>query len=214
MKCKSLLFIVLVIAGLAACAPPTTPTPQTATPAVTGPTVQPTLNFRATEALIVAHVFATLTASAPTPVPPPPVQPTAARVAPTAAPKAKATPKPTNTVPAPAATAAPKATLDPFLSQIPKGMGGLVVANYIGDHDATVTIAGQTKMVKSNEKALFVLVPGNYSFSISVPGVTGIVIPPLNGVQLPPTNGSSWSDSRDIAADQYFLYPLALSLNP
>jgi hypothetical protein len=217
-KRKTMLLLALLLAiSISACAP-TTPASHTPTVGPTSPAaVQPTSNsnFKATEAVIISHIFATMTASAPTPMPPPPVQPASTSKSATATPRprATATTKPANTVPPPPPSA-PKPTTDPYRDQITKGNGGILVVNYIGDHDATFTVAGQVKTVKSNDKVFFVVPVGHQNFSVSIPGVTNIKAPPLPGTQITFVNGSGWSDTLDVPADDYITFPLALNPNP
>ncbi len=185
------LFVLLLLVAIsaAACGSPVTPTPS---PTIT-PTVAPTANFAATEGAIVSHVFATLTAAAPTAT-------RAPIVVPTAVPKPTntlkpAAPKPTSTRALPSTPAAPKATVDPYLAQIPKGMGGVLISNFIGTQDATFTINGQMYSIPSNSKKLVVVEPGTYNYSVVVPGIAEV----------------SKSDVMTITAGQYISYSIAIN---
>ncbi len=194
----------LIAASIAACEPATpapkngttTPTSQpnaqtTSQPNVqmtSQPSGQPTVNARATEAVIISHIFATMTAGAPTAAP---SDATPARKATTAPSKPQVT---KSTPPPPGGQATPKETADPYLAQIPKGMGGILIANYIGNRDAIFTIADKSNTIKANSKALIVIAPGRYNFSLSVPGV-------------PEANRS---ETVDVAADAYTTYSLTL----
>ena len=196
MKRKIFLVVTFLLVVLIAACAPTTPTPPTppSTGGVTPPlplaaTAVPTANFRATEASIISHVFATLTATAPTRVPPPAVSPTPTR-RPTTAPVVKATTRPASPV-APSLPAPPGPTADPYLPQIPKGKGGVVVANYVGGRDAVFTINIKAYTIPSNGKQLIVLDPGTYNFSAQIVG-----------------GGGGWSDAMQIIADQYRMYPI------
>lgn len=189
------LFVLLLMTvfSAAACGSPVTPTPGI-TP-TTVPTVVPTSNFQATEGAIVAHVFATLTASAPTATRVPAVS-----VPATTAPKPTntvrpAAPRPTNTRALPTAPAAPKATVDPYLAQLPKGMGGVLVENFIGTQLATFNINGQMYTIPANGKKLVVVEPGTYNYSIVVPGIAEV----------------TRSDVMTITAGQYISYSIAIN---
>ncbi len=191
----------LIAAAIAACEP-VTPAPKNVSTTPTSqatsqpnsqpnaqPTSQPTVNARATEAVIISHIFATMTASAPTAVLPsatPTRRPTVAAIA--TRPPAATNPPPSTGGPA------PKATTDPYLAQIPKGMGGILLANYIGNRDAVFTISDKTYTVAANSKTLIVIAPGRYSFSLSVLGV-------------PEANRS---ESVDVTADHYTTYSITL----
>ena len=167
---QSMFLLVCVSLILLVACGPGTPQP---TPATVLPTTQPTLNFRATESSIISHVFATMTASAPTATKPPAVPPTA-EPKPTATPRPKATAAVKATAPpAPPPPGAPKPTTDPYLSQIPKGKGGFLVVNYIGDHSAIVTFSPNKYTVAPNGTQLIVLDPGTYNYSIQIDGVPG-----------------------------------------
>ncbi len=185
----------LVVASVAACEPATpapksataTPTSQVTSQPVSQATPQPTVNARATEAVIISHIFATMTASAP--------QAPAATATPTrrlvvSTPQAKATPKTT----APTGPANPPPTSDPYQAQIPKGMGGILIANYIGNRDATFTISDKAYTVTPNAKTLVVIAPGRYNFSLNVPGVAE----------------ASRSDIVEVVADHYTTYSVTL----
>ncbi|MBI4789950.1 MAG: hypothetical protein HY782_23195 [Chloroflexi bacterium] len=180
---RASLFLLAVL--VAACAP-ATPTPLVTPTQPLPPTATPTANFRATEQVILSHVFGTLTAAAPTRVSPPPESPAATPRVTTA--PARATVRPANTVPPP--PSGPQPTADPYLPQIPKGKGGVVVANYVGGRDTTFTINGKAYIVPSNGKQLIILDPGVYTFSVQIIGVSG----------------GAWSDSMAISADQYRTY--------
>ncbi len=191
MKRLGLSVLLIATASIAvACGSPTTPTP----PPTTAPTVTPTANFKATEGAIVAHVFATLTASAPTATRAPIVVPATTAPKPTNTPR-PAAPRPTNTRPLPAAPSTPKPTVDPYLAQIPKGMGGVLLSNFIGTQDATFTINGQMYSVPSNGKKLVVVAPGTYTYSVVVPGIAEV----------------SKSDVMTITAGEYVSYSIAIN---
>ncbi len=188
-----------IAAAIAACEPATpapknvstTPTSQATSqpnnPPSGQPTSQPTVNARATEAVIISHIFATMTASAPTAALPAATATSRPATVPT---KAQAGPNPTSSAGQPAT----KATTDPYLSQIPKGMGGILVANYIGNRDATFTISDKTYTIASNSKTLIVISPGRYNFSLSVSGV-------------PEANRS---ETAQVEADRYTTYSITL----
>ncbi len=153
---------------------------------VSPPTSLPTVNARATEAVIISHIFATMTASAPTPVAP--------EATPTRRPTFVATRPPVAPNPTPTGGAPAKATADPYLAQIPKGMGGILVVNYVGNRDASFTIAANTYTIKANDKALVVIAPGRYPVSLSVSGVPE----------------ASRSGTIEVTADHYTTYPITL----
>lgn len=192
----------LVIAAAIAACEPATPAPKNVSPTPTSQvtsqpsqpnqssgqsTSQPTVNARATEAVIISHIFATMTASAPTPI--------VSTAVPTRRPATVASKPPVATNPTPSSGGpAPKATSDPYLAQIPKGMGGILVANYVGNRDATFTIASNTYTIKANDKTLLVIAPGRYSFSLSVTGVPE----------------ASRTETVDVAADHYTTYSITL----
>lgn len=191
-KVKRPMFLLVCVSliSLVACGPGT-PLP---TPATVLPTTQPTVNFRATESSIISHVFATMTASAPTATKPPAVPPTA-EPKPTATPRPRATAAVKATVPpAPPPPGVPKPTGDPYLSQIPKGKGGFLVVNYIGDHSAIVTFSPNKYTVAPNGTQLIVLDPGTYNYSVQIDGVPG--------------GGST--GTVDITADKYTKYSVTL----
>lgn len=187
---------ILGVVAASACAP-LTPTPAvTPTGGPTGqPTGQPTQNFRATEAVIISHVFATMTASAPTAVrvvSTPIVAATSPAKGAATATKPKVTTKATNT-PAPIA---PKPTVDPYLAQIPKGKGGILVISYVGT-TANFTIPGagcpgDGCQVDPNGRRLIVVDPGPYNISVQIIG--------------PP--GGSWTDTVNVIANDYVTYSL------
>jgi hypothetical protein len=193
----------LIAAVIAACEP-VTPAPKNASATPTSqatsqpnnqpngqtsgqPTSQPTVNARATEAVIISHIFATMTASAPTTDVAAATPTRRSTAAPT---RAQAATNPTPSAGGPAA----KATADPYLAQIPKGMGGILLANYIGNRDATFTISDKTYTVGANAKTLIVIAPGRYNFSLSVPGV--------------PEAGRS--ETVQVEADRYTTYSITL----
>ncbi len=188
---KRTLLVVFVLALLVAACGPVTPTAEP-TPPTTVATLVPTVNFRATENLIIAHVFATMTAVAP----PPPTS------VPVVAAPATATKKPTvrtTTAAVAKATATPirpggppAATGDPWLAQIPKGSGAILAVSYVGNRDTNFTIAGKTYVVPANGKTLIVLAPGHYTFT----------------VQIPAWAKGSKTDVIDIVADRYILYSI------
>lgn len=184
----SLACLVLFALVFAGCAP-TSPALLTPTASATAPA---TINFRATEALIIAHMFATMTASAPratatsTPVPPPTARPSS-----TPRPKAPTLPPSTPVAKPPV----PKATTDVYLEQIPKGMGGILVVNYVGNRDVNYTLDGLPMVsVKSGEKRLVVIAAGQYSYSVQIPG----------------ESGASWSDVITVVAGTYKTFPVYL----
>jgi hypothetical protein len=189
-----LLAIALFVSALAAgCGSPSTPIPPTPTG---GPTAAPTANFRATEAVIIAHVFGTMTASAPTATkPPPPTATSAAR--PTATPRPRVTAAPTRRAASPT-PAAPKPTTDPILSQIPKGKGGILVINYFGDKPVVFSIASTQRTVDPQTQMLILVDPGSYNYSVQVPGV----------------RGGSWSAKIDVPKDNYVTFPVSLDTIP
>ncbi len=104
--------------------------------------------------------------------------------------KAQAATNPTPSSGQPAA----KVTADPYLAQIPKGMGGILLANYVGNRDATFTISDKTYTVGANAKTLIVIAPGRYNFSLNVPGV--------------PEAGRS--ETVEVGADRYTTYSITL----
>lgn len=195
MKHPMFLLVCVSLILLVACGPGTpAPIPPTVLP-----TIQPPSNFRATESSIISHVFATMTASAPTPTKPP-VAP------PTAEPKPTATPRPRATAAVKAATpprvpvppggnlTPPTPQGDPYLAQIPKGKGGFLVVNYVGDHSAIVTFSPNKYTIAPNGTQLIILDPGSYSYSVQVDGVPG--------------GGST--GTVDIKADKYTKYSVTL----
>ena len=197
---KQLLFLLVVflsVTFIVACGP-STPLPPTPTATSSVPTTQPTGNAKATENAIISHMFATMTASAPTATRATGFTATPARptLAPTATrPRAAAaTPRPATPVPGPAGSGTAPASGDPYLRQIPKGQGAILVVNYIGNRSAYFTIAGSRYEIKSNDKYLIVLAPDEYTFSVQVPGVA---------------NGG-WSDVIQVTADRYQTYSVTL----
>ncbi len=185
-----LVFVFLIAATIAACAPATLPPTPTAAPTA----VPPTVNAQATEAVIISHVFATMTASAPAPTavpvftPSPTLRPTTAPTRPRTVVRATNTPAPPGPPPA-----SSKPTGDPFLAQIPPGMGGILVVSYVGDREVNFTITNKLYPVPPNGKTLIVLAPGDYPFSVRIP-----VIP-----------GAGWSDSIEVTAGRYQTYPVS-----
>ncbi len=185
----------LVAASVAACEP-VTPVPKTATPTPTSQatsqpiapaTPLPTVNARATEAVIISHIFATMTAAAP-----PGAEPSATltRRSVLSTPQAKATPKTS----APTGQTNPAPTTDPYLAQIPKGMGGILIANYIGNRDAIFTISDKAYTITPNSKTLVVIAPGRYNFSLNVSGV----------------QDANRSDIVEVVSDHYTTYSVTL----
>ncbi len=192
-----IIFLVLSATLATGCGSPATPVASTATSAPAIASATPTLNFRATEAAIIAHVFGTMTASAPTATRPLPPTPTTA-AKPTATPR---TARPTTASPrttAPATPTGPKATADPVLSQIPKGMGGILVINYFGDKQVVFSIGGTQRTIDPNTRMLIILAPDHYNFSVQIPGV----------------NRGSWSAPIDVPKDNYVPYPISLDTIP
>ncbi len=184
---------VFLVACLIAACEPATPAPKTLTTTPTSiatsqPTTAPTVNARATEAVIISHVFATMTAVASSSNS---SDSAAATRKPTAAPtRGRAATNP----PPPVAQATPKATADPYAAQIPKGMGGILVVNYVGNHDATFNIADKAYTVPPNGRTLVLVWPGRYNYSLSVPGVPE----------------ASRSETIDIVADRYTTYSVTV----
>jgi hypothetical protein len=70
----------------------------------------------------------------------------------------------------------------------------VLVANYIGDREATFTLNGQAYLLRGNEKRLITIVPGTYKYSVSVPGMLEI----------------SGSDVITVPMDQYVTYSIAV----
>ncbi len=187
---RSLLVVFVLALAVVACGP-VTPTPAP-TPPTTVPTVAPTVNFKATESLIIAHVFATMTAVAPPPPTSAPVVvvPATATRRPTARPTTAAATKATATPIRPAGPPGP--TSDPWLAQIPKGSGAILFINYVGNRSADITIASLNikQTVDPNGKYLLVLPPGQYVVT----------------VQIAATPGGSSNQVMNVVADRYILY--------
>lgn len=171
--------IALLVFVTISCAPGATPTP-----------VPPTLDLRATETRIAANIFATQTASAPT----------ATRIATlTRTPTASLTPTtssksvtPIKRSPTPTATPRAGPTIDPLVKEIPKGMSGVIVYNYISNQSVNFTLQGKLTIVPPNDKRLVVIAPGKYTYTLNVPGRGG------------------WNDDIEMLADQYRWIPVYL----
>jgi hypothetical protein len=73
-------------------------------------------------------------------------------------------------------------------------MGGILIANYIGNRDAVFTISDKAYTVAPNAKTLAVIAPGRYNFSLSVSGVPE----------------ASRSETVQVEADRYTTYSVTL----
>lgn len=137
----------------------------TSSPTPTAPS--PTVDAKATEAQMFANVMATMTAAAPTPTHTPTI---------TSTPTPTLTPTPTSvptSTPIPTATATFTPTPEPWTllcKNIPEGMAGLVVTNYIGEKEIVITV-GKTKYVANPRSDVLVILPmGLQEVNFTAPG--------------------------------------------
>lgn len=96
---------------------------------------------------------------------PPPATPIATTIPPTS------TPLPSPTMPAVTPTPAPP-TATPEFPPIPRGMGGLIVVNNLGQ-ELAYDIGNNLYRIPPKSKLVIFLSPGRHNFSATVPGYNG-----------------------------------------